>query len=261
MVPEGVILPILPADSVNQILPSGPAVMSKGRALADKPLVKVVTVPDGVIWPMRVAPGTVNQRLPSGPAVIEPSPLDAGKIAGRYRVTTPPGVILPTSVGLPIFDPLCAPTNQRLPSGPAVIPNAWSFVLFWLMLNSVMLPAGVLRPISPSGSVNQRLPSGPAVMSNVSSPPLALNWVMAPAVVIYAQSLLVLSSSFADFWAYFERGRRLIRVRSGKPAAVIASGFAEAQLSHPARLRSSVIWVSQVFVAHCFGISVSFLFS
>src|SRR5258708_28867332 len=53
--------------------------------------------------------------------------------------------------------------NQRAPSGPVVmkaevLSDAGSG-------NSLMWPAGVMRPILP-GSVNHRLPSGPAVMSS-----------------------------------------------------------------------------------------------
>src|SRR5438034_1309319 len=56
--------------------------------------------------------------------------------------------------------------NQRLPSGPAVIPSGP--LLLVGIGNSVMVPLVVIRPILfPAGlvcSVNQRLPSGPAVM-------------------------------------------------------------------------------------------------
>jgi len=53
--------------------------------------------------------------------------------------------------------------NQRLPSGPAVMPKGP--LLFGETWNSVMLPLGVMRPTMPTlYSVNHRLPSGPAVM-------------------------------------------------------------------------------------------------
>src|SRR6266404_2733251 len=76
-------------------------------------------------------------------------------------------------------------TNQRFPSGPATIgpglaPDG--------MMNSVMTPAGVMRPIRwPFRSLNQTFPSGPAVMQY--GPAFAvgiLNSVNIPAVVTLA---------------------------------------------------------------------------
>src|SRR5262245_28209502 len=66
-------------------------------------------------------------------------------------------------VGLirPILPPLAV--NQRLPSGPAVIPQG----SLWGVgrLNSVTTPEGVIRPLRLAPpSANQRLPSGPAVI-------------------------------------------------------------------------------------------------
>ena len=54
--------------------------------------------------------------------------------------------------------------NQRLPSGPAVIPMGWALAVG--TGNSVMAwVAGLIIPILlPHASVNQRLPSGPAVI-------------------------------------------------------------------------------------------------
>src|SRR2546427_436020 len=62
----------------------------------------------------------------------------------------------------PILLPLTS-VNQRLPSGPAVIPvRTLSAVGIG---NSVIVPLGLMRPILlPLSSVNQRLPSGPAVI-------------------------------------------------------------------------------------------------
>src|SRR5260370_41986918 len=58
-----------------------------------------------------------------------------------------------------------ASVNQRLPSGPVVIPHGP--LLDAGRGSSVMVPLGVMRPILlllPSSSVNQRLPSGPVVI-------------------------------------------------------------------------------------------------
>src|SRR2546422_8762662 len=81
---------------------------------------------------------------------------------------SPVGVIRPTL--LPQDS-----VNQRLPSGPAVMPSGLLLPLGGQLRlggrgNSVITPAGGIRPILlPLSSVNQRLPSGPAVM--LSGPP------------------------------------------------------------------------------------------
>ena len=63
--------PILaPWNSVNHMLPSGPAVMPASPAPAVMPLPKVATTPAGVIRPIRLPVSSVNQRLPSGPAAM-----------------------------------------------------------------------------------------------------------------------------------------------------------------------------------------------
>ena len=77
--------------------------------------------------------------------------------------------------------------NQRLPSGPAVIPNG-SLSPVMPALYSVTAPAGVIFPILlPLISVNQRLPSGPAVILEGQLPALmpALYSVTTPAGVIF----------------------------------------------------------------------------
>src|SRR5271157_3381020 len=66
---------LLPVNSVNQRLPSGPAVIPTGPLLGVMPALNSVTVPPGVIRPIRSPDCSVNQRLPSGPAVIK-----AGKL-------------------------------------------------------------------------------------------------------------------------------------------------------------------------------------
>src|SRR5262249_1957962 len=52
--------------------------------------------------------------------------------------------------------------NQRLPSGPVVMPLATSVAG---KENSVILPLGVMRPMVLPASVNHRFPSGPAAIS------------------------------------------------------------------------------------------------
>src|SRR5262249_6461703 len=76
-------------------------------------------------------------------------------------LTLPSGVIRPTP-------PPRTPTNQRLPSGPAVIAP----VGLPIGENSVTWPEGEMRPTADwTGSVNQTLPSGPAVMAVAATLP------------------------------------------------------------------------------------------
>src|SRR5215471_4341661 len=80
-------------------------------------------------------------------------------------------VIVPLGVLRPILLPSCS-ANQRLPSGPTVMPVGPLLALG--RANSVILPPLVMRPIlllllhakleSRTHAVNQRAPSGPAVM-------------------------------------------------------------------------------------------------
>src|SRR5437667_344270 len=82
-------------------------------------------------------------------------------------VITPAGVILPI---------LPAPSaNQRLPSGPAVMPNGWLELVG--MAYSVMTPVGVILPILfPLLSVNQRLPSAPVARDRGNAPLLGTEY-------------------------------------------------------------------------------------
>src|SRR5689334_16665384 len=66
----GWITPNFPSEaSVNQILPSGPAVMPDGIEPVI-PREMEVMEPAVVMMPILSAPCSVNQRLPSGPGVI-----------------------------------------------------------------------------------------------------------------------------------------------------------------------------------------------
>src|SRR5579863_6776469 len=77
ILPCGVITPILPGPlfdviSVNQRLPSDPAVILERKVFAEGNENSVI-LPDAVMRPMDDPPFciiSVNQRLPSGPAVI-----------------------------------------------------------------------------------------------------------------------------------------------------------------------------------------------
>src|SRR3989442_9317195 len=73
--PLGLMRPIwLPSYSVNQRLPSGPAVILSGE-LPDVGRRNSVIFPLGVMRPIWLTLFSVNQRLPSGPAVIPSGPL------------------------------------------------------------------------------------------------------------------------------------------------------------------------------------------
>ncbi len=93
--PLVVIRPILPEPfSVNQRLPSGPAVIPQGRADAVGTANSVID-PPGVIRAILSVPASVTQRLPSEPVVIRVGRLPALKL---YVVIVPLGVIWPTTL-------------------------------------------------------------------------------------------------------------------------------------------------------------------
>src|SRR4051794_23681637 len=113
--------PIRPLASVNQRLPSGPAVIPTGwRSTENGPggaIGNSVTTPSGVIRPMR--PGlanSVNHKLPSGPAVtprgceFAENPDDSPPYATR--------LMSPAGVTFEIRPAPADSVNHRLPSGP-----------------------------------------------------------------------------------------------------------------------------------------------
>jgi hypothetical protein len=83
--PEGVIRPILfPRLSVNQTLPSGPAVIASGlRSVLLSENSEIA--PEGVIRPIYEAAISVNQRFPSGPNAM---PSDHCRAVDRTRKST-----------------------------------------------------------------------------------------------------------------------------------------------------------------------------
>ncbi len=85
--------PILfPNRSVNQTLPSGPAVMPLGP-LEDVGTLYSVMAPAEVIRPMLFPFCSVNHKAPSDPAVIPAGRLDG--VGVRYSKTAPVRVIRP----------------------------------------------------------------------------------------------------------------------------------------------------------------------
>src|SRR6202022_2664540 len=109
--------------------------------------------------PMAPAVCSANQPLWSEPVVIpERSGLDPP--TGISATMAPAVVITPTFPW-----PLVCSVNQRLPSGPDVMPNGIAPAP--CVENSVITPAGVTRPILPptTFSVNHMLPSLPSVMA------------------------------------------------------------------------------------------------
>src|SRR5260221_581293 len=141
--------PILfPSSSVNQRLPSGPAVMPNGLQPNLCPQVvgrgNKVELPAVVMRPMLFPKAKVNHRLPSGPAVMPKGP--------KLFVETWNSVTLPLGVMRPIMPTLYS-VNQRLPSGPAVMNLGSQHVG-----NSVMVPAlaqagAVLRLSRPTQAI------------------------------------------------------------------------------------------------------------
>src|SRR5260370_34448722 len=110
---------LLPKASVNQRLPSGPAVMLAGLLLAVG-IWNAEKLPLGVMRPIAPILNSVNQRLPSEPAVMPsgPQPAEDPHFVGRGNsVMLPPGVMRPILL-------LFISVNQRLPSGPTVMPRA-----------------------------------------------------------------------------------------------------------------------------------------
>src|SRR5438876_1993292 len=149
------------ADSVAQMLPSGPAVIVVGR-LEGEGSGNSVMVPVGVIRlmslpdPPSAAPPTVNHRFPSGPAVMPAGKVAVAEIRTSVMVLGAPGTMRPTLLAE-------LSVNQRLPSAPAVM-NCGELLAVGKR-NSVMIPVGVIRPILfPLSSTNHRFHSGPDAM-------------------------------------------------------------------------------------------------
>ena len=83
----GLMSPILlMANSVNHILPSGPAAMSSGPLLAVATGYSLIACVAVVIRPIKPAFCSVNQSAPSGPVVMPASPLLAVGIGNSLMV-------------------------------------------------------------------------------------------------------------------------------------------------------------------------------
>ena len=154
----GLIVPILsPISSVNQRLPSGPAVMPYGSAARRGDGELGDDVGRRVDRPDLVAVGLGEPEVAVGPR------RDRRRV--RCSAVGMVNSVMAWVVGLivPILLPPYS-VNQRLPSGPAVIPSgsaaavgSGNSVVAWVV--------GLIVPIlSALDSVNQRLPSGPAVI-------------------------------------------------------------------------------------------------
>jgi hypothetical protein len=109
--PETVTRPMLLANSVNHMAPSGPAAIPNGMA-PNVGTGNSVMTPEVVIRPIWSPAPSVNHELPSGPAVI---PMTSSPVVGN-SVRTPEVLIRPI---------LLAPfsVNHRDPSVPAAMPQ------------------------------------------------------------------------------------------------------------------------------------------
>ena len=156
IVPLVVILPILlPPYSVNHRLPSGPAVIPSGW-LPELGSVYSVMVPRGRDLADAVAAVLGEPQVAVG-SRGDPERLAAEPLGRVYSVIVPLVVILP--ILLPLYS-----VNQRLPSGPAVMPSGELEPVG--IVYSVNDPPVVTLPILlPLYSVNHSLPSGPCVMA------------------------------------------------------------------------------------------------
>ena len=98
--------------SVNQTLPSGPAVIPSGMQPPFKAaLNSLIACVNGLMTPIaRVVPGSLNHMFPSGPIAIERTALPGFRPVVNLAIV-PFLVTRPTA-------PLRS-LNQRLPSGPA----------------------------------------------------------------------------------------------------------------------------------------------
>ena len=102
-------------DSVNQMLPSGPAAIPKGwLGGGDRERADGVVV--GLIIPIASAPVSVNQRLPSGPAVI---PGAASQATAREREFGDRGDAREQATIFQPFEPEHAPPDMALMPGLA----------------------------------------------------------------------------------------------------------------------------------------------
>ncbi len=191
--------------------------------------VGVGVVPAGVTVGVGVGVGVVPTGVTVGVGVgvgVVPTGVTVGVGVG---VGAPPVVICP-------IRPLPS-ANQRLPSGPAVMPSRIAPALMPAQ-NSVTTPAVVIRPIRlPACSVNHRLPSGPAVMPNSVAPGLmpVLNSVTTPAVVISPDPVAALF------------GEPQVAVRAGRDGERGRAGGQAAELGHDSRRRDSPDLVAAVF--------------
>ena len=146
-------------NSLTHKAPSPPRAIPCGSAsLSGK--VNSLMAPAGVTSPTLAVVASVNQTAPvAGTEVIATTPLAPKRRSNSLTVLGAAGVMLATRLAL-------GSVNQRLPSGPAVIPRGAPFGVM-PVLSSVTVPwvapVAMIRPTRlPLGSVNQMLLSGPS---------------------------------------------------------------------------------------------------
>src|SRR5579871_2221098 len=172
---------VLTAPFTFTVTSTVPAACGSVRTVQEVLLLHTTDVPATPPASTSVSPGIVLKPEPVTAIVAPPATLP---VLGETLVTVGGGAVRPIPLAL------CS-ANQRLPSGPAVIPSG-KLPAEMPLLNSAIVPLVVMRPMRlPALSVNHRLPSGPAVMP--ISKPLAemplLNSVMVPAGVMLPMRL------------------------------------------------------------------------
>src|SRR5262249_39256362 len=126
MSPAGVIRPIRPASSVNQTLPSGPAVMPAGRLAAVRSVNSwIVTLNPPVPMAARpiLFPGPPrNQIAPSGPAAMPHGVLAAVGTSNSWNAPT-------VSIQAILLTARSVNHRNGAPAGPWVSPNGSAFAV------------------------------------------------------------------------------------------------------------------------------------
>src|SRR5215471_8769962 len=181
--PDGVmraIVGVTPSFAVTQRLPSTPAAMSRMGSPDGRE--NSAAAPAVVTRPTNSTPRYWNQRLPSGPATIWSGQMLGSGWGTVKSLNCPPGRKL-----VQVAPPPAHPATHSAPSGPRVIPCAWTPLPSWLVtMYSVNEPAVVIWATTlTSSSVTHMAPSGPAARLSKTLPVVLGNSVATPEGVTF----------------------------------------------------------------------------